>query len=256
MSDILTEQHGRVLHLILNRPQKKNALTLEMYQALRAGLAHAAEAAQIRCVLLHGGSEAFTAGNDLKDFALQPPADTSAPAFQFMLAMMHFPKPIVAAVAGVAVGIGTTILPYCDLVYAAESARFQMPFVDLGLLPEAGSTFTMPWLLGTHRAAEYLMLGTPFGAPEALQMGLINAIVPAAELLARATAVAEQLAGKAPSALRHTKQLLRQSWLALAEAAHGREAPLFLDALRGPESREAFAAFFAKRPADFSKLDH
>jgi enoyl-CoA hydratase/carnithine racemase len=238
----------------MNRPQKKNALTLEMYQTLLGGLAQAAGDAQIRCVLLHGGNEAFTAGNDLRDFALHPPEDTSAPAFQFMHSMMYFPKPIVAAVAGVAVGIGTTILPYCDLVYAAESARFQMPFVDLGLVPEAGSTFTMPFLLGPHKAAEYLLLGTPFGAAEALQMGLINAIVPAAELIPRATEVAEQLANKAPNALRHTKQLLRQSWLDWAEEAHGREAPLFLEALRGPESQEALSAFLAKRPPDFRKL--
>jgi enoyl-CoA hydratase/carnithine racemase len=255
MNDVLCEPRERVLHLILNRPSKKNALTEEMYAALSEGLSQAATDNSLRCVLLYGTSEVFTAGNDLKDFLEFPPLDANAAAFKFMSALLHFPKPVVAAVAGPAIGIGTTLLPYCDLVYAAESARFQMPFVNLGLVPEAGSSFMMPLLLGPRRAAEYLLLGTPFGAQEALTMGLINCIVPATELIPNATAVAEQLAAKPPQALFKTKRLLQRSWLDAAGAALQREISQFLQALQGPEAKEAFTAFLEKRQPDFSKLE-
>lgn len=255
MNDVLSVSRDRVLHLILNRPSKKNALTEEMYTILAEGLSQAATENSIRCVLLYGTSEVFTAGNDLNDFIMFPPMDADAAAFRFMSAMLHFPKPVVAAVAGPAIGIGTTILGYCDLVYAAESARFQMPFVNLGVVPEAGSSFMMPLLLGLRRAAEYLLLGTPFGAQEALAMGLINAIVPAAELIPKATAVAEQLAAKPPKALFQTKRLLQRGWLEAAEAALQRETARFLEALQGPEAKEALTAFVEKRQPDFSKME-
>lgn len=255
MNDVLCVPRERVLHLILNRPSKRNALTAEMYTALTNGLSLAATDNSIRCVLLYGTSEVFTAGNDLNDFLLVPPTNADAVAFKFMSAMLRFPKPVVAAVAGPAIGIGTTLLPYCDLVYAAESARFQMPFVNLGLVPEAGSSYMMPLLLGPRRAAEYLLLGTPFGAEEALAMGLINAIVPATELISKATAAAEQLAAKPPRALFQTKQLLQRTWLDAAEAALQRETTRFLQALQGPEAQEALNAFVEKRQPDFSKME-
>lgn len=254
MPEILTEQKGGILRIQLHRPEKKNALTFAMYEALTAAFTAANGDAATRVVLLHGGPEAFTAGNDLKDFLAQPPSGFDAPALRFIKAIATCEKPVVAAVAGFATGIGTTILPYCDLVYAADNARFSTPFVDLGLVPEAGSSFTLPHQLGYHAAAELLLLGATFTAIQAQAVGLVNAVLPGDELLARATAAATALAAKPATALRTTKKLLRQGWQASAMAAYEAEGPLFVQMLTAPAAKEAFAAFLEKRKADFSKV--
>lgn len=254
MSEIAIERRGPVTLLTLNRPQKKNALTLAMYEALGAAFLEAQDDPAVRCLILYGGAEAFTAGNDLKDFMQAPPANDDAPVFRFMRTAIAFPKPLIAAVAGVAVGIGVTLLPYCDLVYAADTASFQMPFVNLGLPPELGATFTLPWMLGPLKASEHLLLGSPFGADEAQRLGLVNAVVSKGELLPQALAAAEQIAAKPPAAVRLTKQLLRQSWVESALAALQREGPRFVAALSAPECQEALAAFVEKRKPDFSRF--
>lgn len=253
MALVITETLDGVARIQMNRPEKKNALTVEMYQELTAAF-HAAEAeAAVRCLLWHGVPEAFTAGNDLKDFAAQPPADTNAPAFQFMRTVFGCKKPVVAAVTGLAIGIGVTLLPYCEMVFAADNTRFQMPFIDLGLVPEAGSTSSLPAQCGYHAAADLLLTGRPFSAAEALGLGLVTKVLPPAEVLSAASEAAKLLAGKPPAALRLTKQLLRQGWAAAASAAMTAEGPHFLACLNSPEAKEAFAAFFEKRKPDFSK---
>ena len=183
MDHILTEKRDGILRIEFNRPEKKNAITVAMYQAMAEALADGARDAAIRVVLFHGKPDAYTAGNDLQDFLADPPKAKTAPSFRFLRAISSFPKPIVAAVSGLAVGIGTTMLLHCDLVYAAPGTRFSLPFVNLALCPEAASSFLLPRLAGYQRAAELLFFGEPFPVETAKEIGLVNAIVPAKELL-------------------------------------------------------------------------
>lgn len=259
MSMYLEESREASIQILrMNRPEKKNALSGEMYLAIAAAL-HAAQSDNtIRVTVITGTGDSFTAGNDLSDFSRTPgaPKDekTPAPFPTFLSTLMMAQKPVIAAVNGLAVGIGTTMLPHCDLVYAADTARFSMPFVNLGAVPEAGSTQIMPQIMGRLRAMELFLLGEPFSAQHAFDVGIVNRVFPAAQLMQEVMAIANRVALKAPSALRETKRLVREHSLAL-EAAIREEGRTFAAQLRTPESKEALKAFAERRPADFSKFD-
>ncbi len=255
MSDLIqSDIADRILTLTINRPEKKNALTAAMYAALTDAITAANTDTAIRVILITGTADSFTAGNDLKDFLENPPVEPSSPVFRFMHAIAGATKPVVAAVNGLAIGIGTTMLLHCDLVYAMETARFQLPFVNLGLVPELGSSLVLPALAGHARAAKLLMLGDPFDATAAKEIGLINALCTADDLLATANGAAEKLAAKPPAALRHTKALINAD-LKTVQARIDEEAKVFGELLNGAEVKEAIAAFFEKRAPDFSKFD-
>ena len=236
---------GGVLTLRLARPEKKNALTGAMYHALIAAFDDADGDESIRAVLLSGSGGAFTAGNDIADFLSLAGEPGSAPPFRFVRRLACLETPLVVAVEGVAVGIGTTLLLHSDLAYAAPSAIFRMPFVDLGLVPEAGSSLLLPQRVGMAKANELLMLAEPFGAEEALRLGLVNAVVPAETLLPHALAQARKLAAKPREAIRTTRRLLRGDRTALM-ATIDAEAEAFLAALRSPEAQAAFESFLVK----------
>jgi len=236
------------------RPEKKNALTMAMYDEMAAALQAAAENPAVRAVLFTGQPGIFTSGNDLEDFMQRPPQGMDSPVFRFIKALLDFDKPVVVAVTGAAIGIGTTMLLHCDLVYVADNARLAMPFVSLGLVPEFASSLVVPALMGQRRAAEKLMLGDPFTAEEAVSCGIANAVLPADEVLPHARRVAERFNALPPSAVRQTKQLMKR-WSAEAVLqATAVEGEHFGKALRSAEAREAFQAFFDKRKPDFSKF--
>jgi enoyl-CoA hydratase/carnithine racemase len=244
---------GGIAELRLNRPAKKNALTRAMYTALADGLDAAAADRAARVVLITAQGEAFTAGNDLADFLERPPTETNSPVHRFMHAIHAAEKPVVAAVNGVAVGIGVTLLLHCDYVLASQTARFQTPFVNLGLVPEAGSSLLLPHVIGARRAAEMVLLGEMLDAQTAREFGLVNRVVAPDALAEAAREVAAKLAAKPPEALQLSKRLLRPP----PEAVTGRiaeENALFGQRLASPEAREAFQAFFEKRAPDFSRL--
>ena len=240
--------HGAVLELRLDRPDKKNAITGAMYDALSGALEDAAQG-PVRVVLLTAEGPVFTAGNDINDFLAMKDL-LNAPPAGFIGTLARFPKPIVAAVPGAAIGVGTTMLLHCDLVYAAPAARFSVPFVDLGLVPEAGSSLLLPMLLGSARANAMLLLGEPIDADVALGCGLVNAIVPPEELDAAALRVAQRLAQKPPAALAASRALIRRG-RGVLEAQMQAEQAAFGAALNGPESKEAFTAFLERRPPRF-----
>jgi len=248
---VTTAEH--VTTIRLDRPDKKNAITIEMYAALGAALEAAAGDAAVRAVVLAGSRDCFTAGNDLGDFvrAAQGGGDTT-PALRFLRTIAGFDKPLIGAVAGVAIGIGTTMLLHCDLIYAAPSARFRTPFVDLALVPEAGSSILLPALIGDRRAAQLLLLGDTLDAPTALAWGLINGVVDDPD--AAAAAAARKLAGCAPGALRATKALTRRATRDAVAEAMRIEGEAFAERLRSPEAMEAFQAFLARRAPDFSRF--
>jgi enoyl-CoA hydratase/carnithine racemase len=254
MAHVAVAREGAIQRIRLDRPEKKNALTAAMYAAFADAVEAAERDPAVRVMLVHGAGDAFTAGNDLQDFLASPPQDEDRPAFRFLNVVAHASKPIVAAVHGVAIGIGTTMLAQFDLVYAAEGTRFSAPFVNLGLCPENASSFLLPAILGYQRAAELLMLGEPFDAAKAREVGLVNAVVPAGEVLAVATGVAQKLAAKPPASLRLTKRLMRRAWMREIEAALAEESRAFRERLASPEAKEAFAAFLEKRPPDFSRF--
>jgi len=254
MTDILVHTESGVTTITFNRLEKKNSITSAMYGALADALVQAAADAAVRAVLIQGDATIFSSGNDIGDFLNAPPATTESPVFRFMREMASFPKPIVAAVCGPAVGIGTTLLFHCDLVYAGDNAAFAMPFVNLGLCPEFASSMLVPQMFGYHRAAEALLLGEPFMAEAALEVGLVNRVVPPTECNAIAQAQARKLAAKPLSALIETKRLLKKAQGAEVGARIGEEAQSFGRMLREPAAREAFTAFMEKRKPDFSKL--
>jgi enoyl-CoA hydratase/carnithine racemase len=245
-----------ILTMQINRPEKKNALTPAMYVALAEGLIRADNDRDVRVILISGGDACFTAGNDLADFLETPPVDADSPVMQFLLTLSATRKPIVAAVNGVAVGVGTTMLLHCELVVAAEDARFQMPFVNLGLCAEAGSTLLLPRLVGHQQAAELILLGEPFSAGKALQCGLVNRVVPAAEVQETALALARRLADQPPQALQLTKQLMKSSDSLTVREKILEEGRHFGALLRAPEARESLRAFMERRKPDFSTLVH
>ncbi|GAB5098177.1 enoyl-CoA hydratase [Caballeronia sp. GAFFF2] len=253
--EILIERADGVLCIVLNRPEKKNAITAAMYQEMADGLYEAEKDPSVRAVLIRGNGGAFSAGNDLEDFLNDPPKDQDAPVFQFLRRLSAMPKPVVAAVSGVAVGIGTTMLLHCDLVYAAEGAKFSLPFVQLGLCPEAASSLLLPRIAGYQRAAEKLLLGEAFDVKEATEMGFINGVLAATELDAYALGKARKLAALPASSLRTTKSLLKGAQAAEVTARMGEEAGHFARMLAAPEAREAFQAFFEKRKPNFSAFE-
>ena len=254
---IITELLDGVLRVEIRRPEKKNALTGPMYAQLADAFEAAERNPEVRVVLIHGQPGMFTAGNDLTDFLEHPPVteDPPPPVFRFLRGFPKLSKPLVAAVSGVAVGIGTTLLLHCDLVYAGESARFQLPFVKLGLCPEAASSLLLPVLAGHVRAAEILLLGEPFGADQAREIGLINAILPDARVLDHAMAQARKLAAQPAASVRLTKQLMKRAQAALVEDTMREEGRHFRTRLISPEAKEAFTAFFEKRKPDFSRFN-
>jgi len=254
-AEIQAQVAERVLEITINRPQRKNALTMAMYSAMAELLNSAAGDAEVRAVVISGTQGAFTSGNDLTDFLGGSASGTESPVFQFMAALYDFPKPVVAAINGPAVGIGTTMLLHCDMAFAGSDAMFQMPFVNLGLCPEYASSYFLPRMVGHAKASELLLLGKRFGADEAVAMGICNAAVPADEALDRARAAATEMAGRAPEAVRLTKQLLRRGTRATGMEVIRNEAGHFQERLASEEFREAATAFMEKRPADFSRFE-
>lgn len=252
MSDILIHTEDGVTTLTLNRLARKNSLTAAMYATLADALEQAATDTAVRVVVLQGDETVFSAGNDLGDFMHQPPAGEDAPVFRFLRAIATFPKPLLAAVCGPAVGIGTTMLFHCDLVYAGDNAAFSMPFVNLGLCAEGASSLLAPQMFGYHRAAEALLLGEPFYAEAALEVGLVNKVLPPAETNAYAAQVARKLAAKPLTSLVETKRLMKKGQQALVLQAMAEEGAVFGRMLREPAAKEAFAAFMEKRAPRFA----
>ncbi len=243
-----------VVQIRFNRPDKKNAITTAMYDAMADALEAAERDRSVRAVLFLGGAGCFTAGNDLNDFRERPPSDEGSPAFRFIKALARATVPLIAAVDGVAIGIGTTMLLHCDVVLASEAARFQMPFVNLGLVPEAGSTYLLPRMLGHARAADLVLRARPFDAATAMELGFVTEICPAAEIEATALAIARDIAAKPPAAMRRTKALLKSDRAAV-EARIGAEVAEYAERLASAELKEAVAAFLEKREPDFSASD-
>jgi enoyl-CoA hydratase/carnithine racemase len=245
MSNILTEQLGSILHLKLNRPEKKNALTQEMYQSLANKINEAAGDFAIRAVVISSAGDAFTAGNDINDFANNPPMDEGSPVFSFLFAIHNFPKPLIASVHGRAVGIGTTMLMHCDIVSANPNTIFSMPFVSLGLVAEGGSSYLFPRLVGHAKAAEILLTGRNFSADEALQMGLINAVDD--DQLAVAMKFAQELSEQPPTAVINTKALLKSGSHDALNQVMRAEGELFKMAMDSDEAQSAFMNFLLKK---------
>jgi enoyl-CoA hydratase/carnithine racemase len=251
---IRTATLNGVATIEIARPEKKNALTLAMYQAMADALRAAVADAGVRAVLITGQPGMFTSGNDLEDFMQRPPQGMDSPVFQFMQALLDCDKPVVAAVTGVAVGIGTTMLLHCDFVYVSDEARLAMPFVSLGLVPEYASSLVLPQLMGHVRAAEKLMLGEPFSGADAVDCGIANAVLPAGEVVGHARRMAERFNALPPGAVRDAKRLMRAPQKEQLQQVMRTEAEIFGARLRSPEAMEAFQAFFQKRKPDFSKF--
>ena len=254
MNEILTHVDAGVTTLTINRVEKKKSLTAAMYAALAQGIAQAAQDSSQRVLVIQGHETVFSAGNDVADFLNQPPTGTDAPVFHFLQGIATFPKPLLAAVCGPAVGVGTTMLLHCDLVYAGDNAVFSMPFVNLGLCPEAASSLLVPRLMGHQRAAEALLLGEPFMAEAALEVGLVNRVLPPTEANAYAQQQARKLAAKPLSSLIETKRLLKGAQTPAVLERMQEEGGIFRRMLTEPAAKEAFGAFLQKRKPDFSKL--
>jgi enoyl-CoA hydratase/carnithine racemase len=247
MTDIIAERSGNILSIQLNRPARKNAMTSSMYVEMEELLDGAAKDDQIRAVLWHAAGDSFCAGNDLEDFVKNPPASGESPQSRLMHALINFEKPLVAAVRGAAIGGGTTMLAHCDFVYAGESAKFQLPFVNLALVPEFGSSCLLPLRFGYVRAADLILLGQPFGALRAAELGFVTSVVADQKLLAAATETAQTLAEKPAGALQACKRLMKSAFREQLERAVRLENQVFAERVRSEEAKEAFRAFFAKR---------
>ncbi len=254
MTHVLTHHENGVTTLTLNRLESKNALTAAMYASLADALERAATDPAQRAVLIQGHAQVFTAGNDIGDFLNNPPQSEDTPVHRFLRAIAGFPKPIVAAVCGPCVGVGTTMLLHCDLVYAGDNAMFALPFVNLGLCPEAASSLLLPALMGHQRAAQALLLGDPFTAEAALEVGMVNSVLPPTEVNAYAQQQAQRLAQKPSEALVQSKRLMKLPRQAEVKAAMQAEGEIFSKLLVAPAAKEAFAAFIEKRKPDFSTV--
>ena len=254
MSDILTHIDAGVMTITFNRLDKKNSITSSMYAAMADAVAQASADPAVRVVVFQGHESIFSAGNDIGDFLNQPPSTQESPVFRFLRGIATFEKPLLAAVAGPAVGIGTTMLFHCDLVYAGDNAAFSMPFVNLGLCPEAASSYLAPRMFGYHRAAEALLMGKPFFAEAAQEVGLVNRVVPPTEVNGYAQAQARKLAAKPLSSLMATKRLMKGGDQQAVLQKMDEEGRDFGRMLREPAAKEAFGAFMEKRKPDFSKL--
>lgn len=255
MDEIYTERAGSILRIQLNRPKKLNAMTSGMYVTLADLLKKAANDPLIRVVLWHGAGEAFCAGNDIEDFLKNPPGPGESPQAQLMHALNDFDKPVVAAVHGAAIGGGTTMLLHCDFVYAGESAKFQMPFINLAVVPEFGSSAIVPATIGHRRATELILLGSRYDARRALEIGLVTQVVPDRDLLSVAMATAQKLAAKPAGALQASKRLLKQPFRQQIIAAMKAENEEFSVQVRSSDAKEALTAFLEKRPPDFTRTN-
>ena len=251
MTPILKNQEGAVLTLTLNRVDKKNSLTADMYAELAQALSQAIADDSVKVVLLQGHETVFSAGNDIADFLQQPPASEESAVFRFLRGIATFPKPLLASVCGPAVGVGTTMLFHCDLVYAGDNAAFSMPFVNLGLCPEAASSVLAVQLMGYHRAAEALLMGEPFLVDEALEMGLVSRVLPPTEANAYAQAQAQKMASKPLPSLMETKRLMKAKQTPEILACMQEEGKSFGRMLKEPAAIEAFSAFMEKRKPVF-----
>jgi enoyl-CoA hydratase/carnithine racemase len=254
MSDILTHTDAGVMTITFNRLDKKNSITSSMYAAMADAVAQAGADPSVRVVVFQGHESIFSAGNDIGDFLNQPPTTQESPVFRFLRGIATFEKPLIAAVAGPAVGIGTTMLFHCDLVYAGDNAAFSMPFVNLGLCPEAASSLLAPRMFGYHRAAEALLMGEPFFAEAAQEVGLVNRVVPPTEVNGYAQAQARKLAAKPLTSLIATKRLMKGGDQQAVLQKMDEEGRDFGRMLREPAAKEAFGAFMEKRKPDFSKV--
>jgi enoyl-CoA hydratase/carnithine racemase len=254
MSDIVTDRSNGILRVEFNRPERKNAMTGAMYTRLADIFNEAAEDGETRVVLWHSAGDTFSAGNDVGDFLKNPPKPGEIPQASLMDAFVRFEKPIVVAVQGAAIGGGTTMLTHCDFVYAGESARFQLPFINLALVPEFGSSYSLPARIGHLRATELFLLGEPFAAARAAELGLVTRVVPDRDLLATATATAQKLAAKPNGALRASKRLIKQASIDQLKAAIKSELREFTKSVVSPEAKEALSAFLEKRPPNFTKI--
>lgn len=248
------DQANGVFHVEMARPEKKNALTADMYRMMADALVSAEADPSVRVILISGAGGNFTAGNDLADFLDKPPMDDSTPVFRFINGFANLQKPFVAAVEGVAIGVGTTLLLHCDLAYAGSGARFALPFANLGLTPEAASSLLLPLCAGHARAAEMLMLGEVFSAQKALECGIVNAVLPDGHVLDHALERCRKLTAQPAASLRLTKQLMKRAQQASIRETMNVEADVFRQRLVSPDAKEAFAAFFEKRKPDFSKF--
>jgi enoyl-CoA hydratase/carnithine racemase len=247
VNDILAERSGNILDIQLNRPAKKNAMTSAMYITMAELLNGAAKDDQIHVVLWHAAGNSFSAGNDIEDFIKNPPARGDSPQAQLIYALINFEKPLVAAVQGAAIGGGTTMLGHCDFVYAGESAKFQLPFVNLALVPEFGSSYLLPLRFGYTRAAELILLGKPFDASRAAELGLVTRVVPDQNLLATATETARALAAKPAAAVQASKRLMKRPLREQLEQAVKLETEVFAERVRSDDAKQAFQAFLTKR---------
>jgi enoyl-CoA hydratase/carnithine racemase len=253
MDDIVTEHAGSILRIQLNRPTKRNAMTSAMYVTLAGIFNEAANDESTRVVLWHGAGDSFCAGNDIQDFLKNPPGPGESPQARLMEALVNFDKPIVAAVHGAAIGGGTTMLLHCDFIYAGESTKFQMPFINLAVVPEFGSSCSLPARIGHVRAAELILLGAPIDASRAVELGLVNQVISDDGVMARACETAEKLATKPAKALRASKRLIKQPSREQIKAAMKAENEEFSAQVRSEDAKEAFTAFLEKRKPDFTK---
>jgi enoyl-CoA hydratase/carnithine racemase len=254
MEEIVTEHSGSILRVQLNRPTKRNAMTSAMYVDLAGIFNAAANDQNTRVVLWHGAGDLFCAGNDIEDFLKHPPEPGNFPQVKLMEALVNFDKPLIAAVHGAAIGGGTTMLTHCDFVYAGESTKFQMPFINLALVPEFGSSYSLPAQVGHVRAAEPILLGTPFDARRAAELGLVTEVVSDKDVLATATETARKLAVKPGAALQASKRLMKQPFREQIRAAMKAENEVYFAQLRSEEAKEAFTAFLEKRKPDFTRI--
>ena len=253
MNEIITEHSEGILRVALNRPTKKNAMTSSMYVTLAEVFTEAANDERTRVVLWRGAGDSFCAGNDIEDFLKNPPGPGESPQARLMNALADFGKPIVVAVQGAAIGGGTTMLLHCDFVYAGESAKFRMPFIDLAVVPEFGSSCSLPARIGHLRAAELILLGLPFDAKRAAELGLVTRVVSDQILLATAVEAAQKLAAKPAGALQASKRLLKRSVDEQIKAAMKAENEEFSAQVRSEDAKEALTAFLEKRPPDFTR---
>lgn len=253
MDEIVTEQAAGILRIQLNRPTKRNAMTSAMYVALAGIFNAAANDESTRVVFWHGAGDSFCAGNDIDDFLKNPPGPGESPQAALMNALVDFDKPLVAAVHGAAIGGGTTMLTHCDFIYAGESTKFQMPFINLAVVPEFGSSCSVPARIGHIHAAELILLGSPFDARRAVELGLATEVVLDNDLRAKATDTARKLAAKPAAALRASKRLMKQPFREQIKAAMKAENDEFSKQVRSEDAREAFTAFVEKRKPDFTR---
>jgi enoyl-CoA hydratase/carnithine racemase len=247
VEEIITERSDGVLRVELNRPSRKNAMTVGMYTALADIFNDAARDASIRVVLWHGAGDSFCAGNDIEDFLNNPPGQGDSPQARLENALVDFDKPLVAAVHGVAIGGGTTMLTHCDFVYAGEQTKFQMPFINLAVVPEFGSSWSIPASAGYLRAAELILLGAPFDARQAADLGLVTRVAPEPALMLTAIETVQSLAAKPAEALQASKRLMRRGVREQIKAAMKAENEEFSRQIRSDDAREALNAFLEKR---------